>query len=54
VAKRYASYDAGVGAKIESGKTSFKELEAHVLKAGEPKQISGKQEAFEMLLNRYV
>jgi xylose isomerase len=54
VKQRYASYDGGMGAKIEAGGTSFKELEAHVLKAGEPKQVSGKQEAYEMLFNRYV
>lgn len=51
---RYASFDSGIGARIEAGTTSFKQLEEHVLQAGEPKQSSGKQEAFEMLLNRYV
>ena len=32
---RYASWDSGIGAKIESGKAGFKELEAYMLKKGE-------------------
>jgi len=51
---RYASYDSDIGAKIESGSTNFKELEKWALAAGEPKQISGKQEKYEMLLNQYT
>lgn len=51
---RYASYDSGIGAKIESGSVDFKDLEKWVLKAGEPKQISGQQEKYEMLLNQYT
>src|SRR5882762_4307915 len=31
VKQRYASWDSGIGAKIESGKSSFKELEAYML-----------------------
>jgi len=51
--ERYASFDAGIGAKIEAGSVSFKDLEEYVHKAGEPKRISGKQELWEVLINRY-
>ncbi len=44
---RYSSYDS-----VDLSKQSFTKLEAHVLKAGEPKQISGQQEIYENLLNR--
>ncbi|KAL6076155.1 Xylose isomerase [Balamuthia mandrillaris] len=54
--ERYASWEeeGGIGRKIEDGTTDFKELEAWVLKAGEPKQVSGKQEKYEVLLNTYI
>ena len=54
VAKRYSSYDRGIGRKIEAGKTSLKELEAFTLKNGEPEQRSGKQEVLENILNKYM
>lgn len=54
VRDRYHSYDAGIGARIEGGTTSFKELEKWALEAGEPQQRSAKQEQFEMLLNSYT
>ena len=54
IKNRYASYDSGMGAKIESGTTNFKELEKWVMEAGEPKKISGQQEKYEMLLNQYT
>ncbi|MDQ3002555.1 MAG: xylose isomerase [Fibrobacterota bacterium] len=54
VDQRYASYESGIGAKIESGKTGFKELEKWIMEAGEPKQVSAKQEKFEILLNSYL
>ncbi len=54
IQKRYSSYDSGIGAQIEAGTTNFRELEKWVLEAGEPKQISGKQEKFESLLNHYT
>lgn len=52
--QRYASFDTGIGAKIEKGKTSLKELEAYVLKNGEPRRFSGKQEMLENILNQYL
>jgi len=55
VAKRYASYDSGIGAKIESGKTSFAELETYMLEKGEASpNSSGRQEWLENLINQYV
>jgi xylose isomerase len=54
VAERYASYDEGIGASIERGKTSFAELERWVLETGEPERRSGRQESFENLLARYL
>jgi len=52
--KRYASYDSGIGAKIEKGTTSFTELEKWVMKAGEPAPKSGKQELCEMILQQFL
>jgi xylose isomerase len=52
---RYASWDAGVGAEIESGKANFKTLEAYMLKKGEiTPNTSGRQEMIENLINRYL
>ena len=55
VAQRYASFDTGYGRDIEKGKTSFKALEALVLKElGEPTPRSGRQEYLENLLTSYL
>jgi xylose isomerase len=55
VKERYSSYDSGVGAKIEAGKTSFKELEAYMLKKGEVEaNTSGRQEFLENLINEFI
>ena len=55
VADRYSSFDSGFGQDIETGKANFKSLEKLVLtKIGEPKQLSGKQEYLENLLNTYL
>lgn len=54
VAARYATYDSGIGKKIEDAKTSFVELEKYVLEKGEATRTSGKQEKFEWLINNYV
>ena len=50
---RYASFNDDMGLKFSQGKLSLEDLFAHAQKAGEPKQISGQQELFEMLLNNY-
>lgn len=52
---RYASWDSGIGAKIESGKAGFKELEAYMLKKGEADaNTSGRQEFLENLINEFI
>ncbi len=51
---RYASYDDGIGKKIEQGKTDFRELERYALKNGEPKRRSGRQELLENIVNQYM
>jgi len=54
VAQRYSSFDSGIGATFESGRSSLEELSQFALKKGEPAQTSGKQEKLELQLNRYV
>jgi xylose isomerase len=54
LAKRYASFDSGIGAKIEAGEVGLEELEAYTLANGEPQQRSGKQELLENILNQYL
>ncbi|HEV3383294.1 MAG TPA: xylose isomerase [Gemmata sp.] len=55
VKQRYASWDSGIGADIESGKTKFEELETYMLKKGEAeKNVSGRQEMLENVINRYL
>jgi xylose isomerase len=55
VKDRYSSFDSGIGAEIESGKTDFKKLEAYMLAKGEiSPNKSGRQEMLEHLLNRYI
>ena len=51
---RYASFDAGNGKAFEDGKLTLEDLRAHAFAVGEPKQISGKQEYFENLINRFI
>ena len=52
---RYATWDTGIGAEIESGKANFETLEAYMLAKGEAdKNISGRQEMLENIFNRYL
>ncbi len=51
---RYASFDSGKGADFEKGKLKLEDLREIALKAGEPTQISGKQEKLEQLVNMYI
>ncbi len=55
VKQRYASWDTGIGAQIESGTARFGELETYMLRKGEanPNQ-SGRQEMLENLINSYL
>jgi xylose isomerase len=55
VKQRYASWDSGIGAEVESGKADFKRLEQYMLGKGEAAaNQSGRQEMLENLINRYV
>lgn len=55
VQKRYASWDSGLGARIEAGKAGFKELEAHALANPDPVQhTSGRQELIENIINELI
>ena len=47
VKERYASFDTGLGAKVEAGKSSFADCEKFVLDKGEAKRTSGQQEKYE-------
>ena len=52
---RYATWNTGIGAKIEAGKAGFKELEAYMLKQGEvTPNGSGRQEFLENLINEFI
>jgi xylose isomerase len=52
--QRYASFDSGKGKDFEQGKLSLEDLRNIAAAAGEPAQISGKQELYEALLNMYI
>jgi xylose isomerase len=51
---RYSSFDSGKGKAFENGELTLEDLRNYAFEVGEPKQISGKQEYFENLLNRYI
>jgi xylose isomerase len=53
-AERYASFNSGKGAEFETGKLSLPDMVAIAKEIGEPKQISGKQEMIEQLINCYI
>lgn len=52
--ERYASFDSGAGQAFEQGKSSLEDLRDLAANAGEPQQVSGRQEAYENLLNQYM
>jgi xylose isomerase len=52
--ERYSSFDSGKGRQFELGKLALDELWDLAHKNGEPDQISGKQEYFENIINRYI
>jgi xylose isomerase len=55
VKTRYASWDTGLGAKIEAGEVGFAELEAHALAHPDPVQhTSGRQELIENIINELI
>ena len=51
---RYASFETDKGSAFTSGKMDLTQLRDYAMKAGEPDQISGKQELLEQLINRYT
>ena len=55
VKNRYRSWDSGIGAEIESGKSNFESLDAYITAKGEvaPNE-SGRQEMLENIFNRYL
>ncbi len=52
--ERYASFDSGDGKAFEEGKLTLEDLHKLAVKNGEPKQISGKQELYEAIINQYL
>jgi xylose isomerase len=52
--ERYASFESGKGNEFEEGKLSLEDLRNFALANGEPKQISGKQEWLENIINQYI
>ncbi|MCG8528391.1 MAG: xylose isomerase [Opitutales bacterium] len=54
VKARYASFDSGIGAKIESGEATLESLAEYALSAGEPALASGRQELVENIINEYL
>jgi xylose isomerase len=55
VKQRYASWDSGIGIEIESGKATLESLEKYMLEKGDAaKNVSGRQEMIENIINRYL
>jgi xylose isomerase len=55
VKQRYASWDTGLGAQIEAGKMTMKDLEKCMLKNGDAApNASGRQEFLENLINEFI
>jgi xylose isomerase len=52
--ERYASFDSGKGKEFEDGKIGLEDLRNFAFSNGEPKQISGKQEWLENIVNQYI
>ncbi len=51
---RYVSFDSGHGLRFEKGELKLEDLRALAIELGEPKQISGKQELYEAIINQYI
>ena len=52
VKNRYASWDSGIGQKIEQDKANFEDLEKYMLDKGKPTpNVSGRQEMLERILS---
>ncbi|HWK59281.1 MAG TPA: xylose isomerase [Parapedobacter sp.] len=53
-AERYASFDSGKGKDFEAGNLSLTDLRDIAASSGEPETLSGKQELFENIVNRFI
>ena len=53
-AARYASFDSGRGKDFAAGKLGLKDLRDLAASQPEPKQLSGKQEQLENLVNQLI
>ena len=54
VAKRYDSWNSGIGAKVEAKSVTLEELSTYALGNGELTIGSGRQEMLENLLNEFI
>jgi xylose isomerase len=54
VTERYASFDSGIGAKVEARSTSLDELDAYAHGIKPPTLASGRQEMLENVLNAQI
>jgi xylose isomerase len=54
ISERYSSFDAGIGAKIESRSVSLDELDVHARSIQPPALPSGRQEMLENILNAQI
>ena len=52
--QRYKSFQSGYGHKFSNNNLSLSDLSDLALNISEPKLISGKQEFFESLINKYI
>lgn len=52
--ERYSSFDSGKGKQFASGRLSLETLRSLAHKNGEPQQVSGKQEYYENLINKFI
>ena len=52
--ERYASFDSGKGKEFEEGKLSLEDLRNYAVEKGEPEMISGRQEYYENIVNRFI
>ncbi|MCC5099034.1 xylose isomerase [Xanthomonas campestris] len=53
-AQRYASFDSGAGADFANATSTLADLAKYAAGKGEPTQVSGRQEAYENLINQYL
>jgi xylose isomerase len=52
--ERYASFNNGTGASFERGDLTLKDLRNRAVEQDKPAQISGHQEYYENIINRYI